>query len=391
MIPSIDTIDLAPWCHRMRVAHPIVYNSEYPRVHGGKGAWHLFRYHDIRYVLDHHEIFSSEFISRKNHLGNSFLATDPPRHGKLRSLVAKAFTPTAIAYLESWITSQCESLLQPLLSAGKMDFIDAFARQLPKRTILQFLGLPPEITAQLLPQEIDILGKNHSEDPGSLQLMEERISQPFYQYISQYQQGITSGHNIIAGLIDANIDGEKLTLAELLGFCIVLLSGGIETTEAFLGNAMYTLCKLPALQEYLIQHPASIPAAMEEVLRFRSPVLNFHRIARHNTIINGIEIKAGELVGLYSISANRDPEVFNNPDEFNIWRNNSISLSFGHGIHSCIGSMLARMEARIAFSVILKHMSGIGIQEDAVLSLSGSPITYDLKTLPITFRNRHIQ
>jgi len=193
-------------------------------------------------------------------------------------------------------------------------------------------------------------------------------------------------NDLISALLDAQIDGQHLNQRELLGFCILLLVAGNETTTNLIGNALLCFDEHPEVMEELRAEPALVPGAIEEVLRYRSPVQYMYRRAVADVTIGDHEMRAGQMVLAWIGSANRDEAQFPDPDYFDIRRTPNRHIAFGHGIHFCLGAPLARLEAKIALTMLLERFHEIKRVPGVPLEATGSDLVFGVKHLPITFR-----
>jgi cytochrome P450 len=205
-----------------------------------------------------------------------------------------------------------------------------------------------------------------------LALIDQRRSQP--------------GQDLISTLLAAEIDGQKLTVPELLGFCALLLVAGNETTTNLIGNAVLCLAEYPDVMDRLLTEPALLPQTIEEVLRFRSPVQSMYRTTVAETTLGDEQIPAGAPIVAWIGSANRDERQFQRPAEFDVDRGQNRHLAFGHGIHFCLGAPLARLEARIALGALLSRLPGLSLDQGAHLERMESTIIYGLKELPVRWQ-----
>src|SRR5436305_12171684 len=192
--------------------------------------------------------------------------------------------------------------------------------------------------------------------------------------------------DLISALLDAQIDGQHLNQRELLGFCILLLVAGNETTTNLIGNALLCFDEHPEVMEQLRAEPALVPGAIEEVLRYRSPVQYMYRRAAANVTVRDQEIQAGQMLLAWIGSANRDEAQFPDPDSFDIRRTPNRHIAFGHGIHFCLGAPLARLEAKIALTLLLERFDDIQRVRSVPLEAAGADFAYGVKHLPMTFR-----
>jgi cytochrome P450 len=361
-----------PWYQYMRETNPVSYSEEY-------GSWSVFRYNDVQKVLTDYSLFSSQYMGEQQPIAMSIINTDPPRHRQLRSLVTQAFTPRRIAQLEPRITQIVNELLNKVQPTGKMDVIDDLAYPLPVIVIAEMLGIPPEEREQFKHWSDELVGETHT--PGHNPQME--MGMYFYQKIEQRRQ--EPKNDLISALIEAQIDGQHLDMMELLGFCILLLVAGNETTTTLLGNALLAFTDHPEAMEELRAQPELLPDAIEEVLRYLSPVKSMYRMASKDTELGGKQLKAGDFIVAWIGSADRDEEQFPDPDRFDIHRSPNRHLAFGHGIHFCLGAPLARLEAKVALNLMLQRLPNIQRVRDIPLQPSSSYILQGVKHLPITF------
>jgi cytochrome P450 len=194
------------------------------------------------------------------------------------------------------------------------------------------------------------------------------------------------GNDLISSLLAAEIEGQKLSVAELLGFCSLLLVAGNETTTNLIGNAVLSFTEAPETIERLAADPSLLPQAIEEVLRYRSPVQSMYRVTATDTTLGGLPIPAGSPVVAWIGSANRDERQFERPERFDIQRSPNRHLAFGQGIHFCLGAPLARLEARIALGAVLSRLPGLTLAAGARLERMESTIIYGLKEIPVSWQ-----
>ncbi len=352
------------------------------------GLWFVFRYDDVQRALSDYAVFSSQRgrdeTGRRDPLGASMISSDPPRHRRLRTLVTQAFTPGAVARLEPRIRTLVDEMLDAVAARGggtAMDVIDDLAYPLPVTVIAELLGVPTADRAQFKQwsdavvtgsQAAGMAGRNPQAEMSHYfrQLIEERRKQPREDLISE--------------LLAAQIDGEHLSEPELLGFCVLLLVAGNETTTNLIGNAILCFDEQPGLWERLREEPTILPSAIEEVLRFRSPVQSMFRMTVEDVTLSDQTIPAESAVLAWIGSANRDEARFPDPDRFDPTRAPNRHIAFGHGIHFCLGAPLARLEARIALGRMLERFPHIRRVEETELEPLPSTIVFGVKHLPIT-------
>lgn len=358
----------------MRAAQPVFLNA---RDH----MWNVFSYTDVQRVLTEHSTFSSQFIDSGSDqpLDASLISTDPPRHRQLRSLVALAFTPRTIAQLEPRIAAIVHELLDRVTPQGKMDVINDLSYPLPVIVIAELLGIPQEDRERFKHWSDRVVGAVPSDGKNP----QAEMSEYFRRMIEQRRQ--EPKDDLISSLLAAQIDGEYLTEQELLGFFVLLLVAGNETTTHLIGSAAWCLDEHPDALAELRANPDLLPDAIEEVLRYRSPIKLMFRVTTQNTRVGDKDIAAGESVIAWIGSANRDEAQFPSAATFDIHRLLNRHLAFGHGIHFCLGAPLARLEARIALKIMLERLPNLRRDRGVPLEPVSAFILYGLKHLPMTF------
>ena len=365
-----------PWYRSMREARPVYYNPQHR-------FWQVFRYDDVQRVLSDYTSFSSAFGGGgqgRDPLSSSLISMDPPRHRQLRNLVTQAFTPRSVAQLSERITAIINELLDQVAARGHMDIVDDLSYPLPVIVIAEMLGIPQEDRERFKVWSDAVVGATYPERGNP----QAEMSEYFLDMIQQRSR--EPQNDLISALLDAQIDGQHLNQRELLGFCILLLVAGNETTTNLIGNALLCFDEHPEVMEELRAEPALVPGAIEEVLRYRSPVQYMYRRAIADITIGDHEMRAGQMVLAWIGSANRDEAQFPNPDYFDIRRTPNRHIAFGHGIHFCLGAPLARLEAKIALTMLLERFHEIKRVPGVPLEATGSDLVFGVKHLPITFR-----
>ena len=322
-------------------------------------AWVLTQYEDTNAVLRDHARFSRDYGGKSEY--RSMLDTDPPDHTRLRNLVSKAFTPSSVADLAPRIQLLVDDLLDATEGRDRFDLIDSFAYPLPVTVIAEMLGVPSEDIEVFKEWSNDIA---LSIEPTVSEEQQRRIdesSQKLYDYfeviIEQRRQ--SPQDDMITALITAEDEGDRLTHEELLATLMLLLVAGNETTRNLIGNGTLALIRNPDQLERLRNEPELIDSAINEMLRYDSPVQLDGRMATEEVEIGGKIIRPGQRAICLLGAANRDPSVFTNPEAFDIGRQEASHIAFGRGIHYCLGSPLAMLEGRVAFSSLLKQFSSI--------------------------------
>lgn len=376
-------LDPFPQYKRMRESAPVFHDER-------SGSWHVFRYDDVQQVLSEHARFSSRMRgddpAESGHLfESSLITTDPPRHRQLRSLVAQGFTPKAVDALAPRIQQLTDELLDGIEAAGTADLIHALAVPLPVIVISELMGVPAGDRDRFKLWSDVIVSQTRTGAPSEEhQAANQEMAGYFLDLIDQRRS--RPGNDLISNLLSAEIDGQKLSVPELLGFCSLLLVAGNETTTNLIGNAVLSFTEVPGTLDRLRKEPALLPQALEEVLRFRSPVQSMYRIAVAETVLGDVRIPAGAPLVAWIGSANRDERQFERPAEFDVDRGQIRHLAFGHGIHFCLGAPLARLEAKVALEAILSRLPGLALAAGAALERMDSTIVYGLKALPVSWQ-----
>lgn len=332
----------------MRREHPLHHDAE-------RDVWAVSRFADVEAVLLDWENFSSRTPSVPEPAGH-LAVQDPPRHTQLRRLISRVFTPRQLAHLGTVAGEISDQLGAEAARARNFDLVSGFAEQLPGRVFAHMMGIPDAKVGEFQRLLSDYVDAIAAAGPG--QRPDDRAQQQVHQAISELvaERRARPREDLLTQLVEAEIDGERLTDAEVLGFCFNLILAANETTANLLANGVATLYQHPDQLARLQERPELLPATIDEVLRYESPVQSLHR-----TVVRDVEVAGGRLpegahlMVLYG-SANRDPEVFPNADMFDIERASQPHLAFGRGIHFCLGSNLARMEAREGFRTLLGLM-----------------------------------
>lgn len=360
-----------PWYHRMRESQPVIYEAQ-------QGVWIVFRYSDVERVLTDHVTFSSQVSSpsQEHPLGVSLISLDPPRHRQLRSLVAQGFTPRMVTQLTPRITAIVHNLLDQVASTGTMDIIDDLAQPLPLIVMAELLGIPTGEWTRFTSISDNTGGAVHDQQAEMidylLNVIEQRHLQP--------------KDDLISTLLAEQVDGQRLNRRELLGFCALLIAAGTQPVTNLIGNAMLCFDERPEVMEHLRNRPSLLPGAIEEVLRYLSPVQFMPRMSATATSVGGQEIKATQVVIAHIGSANRDEMVFIQADRFDIQRFPNHHLAFGHGIHYCLGASLARLEARIVLEALLERLPDLKRIRNVPLERMENSFIYGIKHLPVMFK-----
>lgn len=332
--------------------------------------WLVSRYEDVSAMLKSPDISKRLSQEASSPLDLSMVCQDPPDHTRMRNLVSHVFTPRRVKELEQRIAQITCQLLDGVAARRSMDFIADFALPLPVTVISELLGVPDKDRDQLHRWSSDImLGSDLSLAPEeSGRLIGAAIvgmSECFERMIEVRRDQPTD--DVISALVGAHDGLGKISGPELIGTCMLLLIAGHETTVNLLGNGLFSLLKHPVQFDLLKQQPDLINSAIEEMLRYESPIQQgTFRVTTTPIEVGGQPIGCGEQIVALIGAANRDPEQFENPEDFDIKRTSNKHLGFGLGIHFCLGAALARAEAKVAFGCLLERFPQICLAEREV-------------------------
>ncbi|HEU5376383.1 MAG TPA: cytochrome P450 [Ktedonobacteraceae bacterium] len=372
---SYDPLHPQPWYHFMCETSPVVSM-------GTNQAWQVFRFQDVQQILLDPKTFSSHTDLGRG-LQASLVTSDPPHHRKLRDLVTQQFTPRTIGQLEGRITAIVHQLLDAVIAAGHMDVVDDLAHPLPTIVIAELLGVPARDSKQFRVWSDAILKRYLS--PERERQIQMEMATYFRQAIEQRRR--QPENDLISLLLAAEVDGEQLSEQDILSFCVLLLVAGNETTTNLIGNAMLCFDTFPDTWHELREDPSLLPGAIEEVLRYHSPIMTVGRRATSDTSLRGQEIKAGQQIQPMVAAANCDEDAFPQALTFDIRRNPNRHIAFGYGIHFCLGAPLARLEAKITFTALLERLTDIQRIQDIPLEPIRDAGTQGIKHFPITFKS----
>jgi cytochrome P450 len=326
-----------------------------------RGPWMLFDYECVKRALTDHAAFSSDVSKAGFGTLGWFIFSDPPRHTKLRALVSRAFTSRSVAALEPRIGALAYRLLDDVAARGELDLVSEFSVPLPLMVIAEMLGVPAWEWPRFRRWSDAIMGLIHALRPGpraqaaGAAYREAHVEMERFLALEIAARRIEPRDDLLTRLVEAEVDDERLSDAEALSFFELLLLAGHETTTNLIDNAVLALLEHPAQLERLRADPALLSSAIEEVLRYRSPVQVAFRATRESVELRGRRIPANQLVLAMIGAANRDPRHFADPHRFDIARAPNPHVAFGHGIHFCIGAPLTRLEARIALPALLER------------------------------------
>jgi cytochrome P450 len=317
-------------------------------------------YDDVVAMLNDPETFSNGRLSgpatEGAFMAPTMLNTDPPDHERLRSVVARAFTPKSMTGLESRMNAVARDLLAPLADGSAFDVVAELADQLPVLVIAEMLGVGTADLSSFVEWSHGLLGMLDMFAPPEQARRAQESSKLLHGYfgeeVARRRQQPTAD-DLVGRLVAANSDG-RLSEAEMLSSCVLLLLGGNETTTRLVANAVLALARHPRERARVARDASLLPTAVDEALRYDTPVQGNARIATRAVEFAGVDIPAGSLVVGLLGAANRDPARFDSPERFDVGRAANPHLSFGRGIHHCLGASLARLEARAAIGELVR-------------------------------------
>ncbi len=359
----------------LREEHPVHLN-ERPRF------WAISRFEDVETALREWPVFSSASgITLDGFSGFKpmIILMDPPRQAELRRVLQKAFTAKRIGAQESLIRHTAQTLLDAIPAEDEVDLVSAFNAPFPIMVIAEMLGVDPR-DRELFKQWSNGIMATAAGEYESLARN--------YEHIFDYFRGVIAARrtsprdDLATALVQAEVDGHKLSDDDILGFCALLLIAGNETTTNLLGNAAVLLAAHPDARAEIVADMSLLPNAIEEVLRFEGPAQTLTRTTTVDAHVRGHTIGAGEKVMLLLAAANRDPRVFEDAERFDIHRVTRKHIAFGSGIHFCMGANLARLEARVAFEELLGRFPKYRVTAEA-LSYFNTPSIRGPKALPV--------
>jgi len=336
-------------------------HAEAPLARALNGVWVASRFEDVRAILLDHARFSSSAMSGNMTAGPNYsfplLTDDPPRHSVLRALLAKAFTPAAMEAMRPAIEAMAADLVAAIPAGEEVDIVRRLTTPLPVAVIAGMMGVPQDRSADFKRWSNAVLGIQDSPLEG------ERIRT--LMELRAYFAGLAAerrerpGDDLVSALTRVRETREGLSDDQVVAFCMLLMIAGNETTTNLLGNLIDRLADAPQDWAALRADPAQIDAAIEESLRVDSPAQMVLRLAKEDVSIGGQAIRAGDRVMVYLASANRDPERWNDPADFELSRERDRHLAFGHGVHTCIGAPLARLEASAAMRALVARFGSL--------------------------------
>jgi cholest-4-en-3-one 26-monooxygenase len=378
------------WLAHLRRHDPVHWQDE----DGGPGFWAVTRYEDCVTVNRDYERFSSaargtmpfempdDDIAQQSLM---MLNMDPPLHTRYRRLVNKGFTPRMVRDLEQSIHRSTDAIIDQVVEKGEADFVTDLSAELPLQVIAELLGVPPHDRHRMFEWSNRMVG---NEDPEYQGQAEEALNaaMELYAYASQLYgtKRIDPHADLMSVLTSVEVDGEQLSDMELELFFLLLTVAGNETTRNLMSGAMHAFFQNPGQWQRLLADRSLLPTAVDEMLRFVTPVMNFRRTAMTDLTLSDTKIAAGDKVVFFHASANRDESVFDDPDTFDVGRDPNPHVAFGGGgPHFCLGANLARMEIRVMFEHLLDRVPDI--HQDGDVQRLQSQFINGVKHLPVAF------
>ncbi|MEX2256031.1 MAG: cytochrome P450 [Acidimicrobiia bacterium] len=363
--------DPYPAYRELRDTAPVYRDEE-------RGFWALSRFDDVVWATHEPATFcSGEGIALEGQARSPYpnlITMDDPRHGQLRKLVSRGFTTRPVAAFEDRIRELARTMLDAVVPGAPIDLVPALTGPLPMTVVGDLIGVAPDDRERfrawadaIVHQDVD---RPETVDAGRASA--GAVVEYFSKIIAERRA--TPADDLVSDLLDAVVDGERLRDDEILGFCFLLIVAGTETTTNLLGLGVLALAATPDQRRELAASPALVPDAVEEMLRWGSPVQGLARTTTRPVARHGVEIPAGAKVQLLFGAANRDEREFPDPERFDIHRHIDRHLAFGHGVHFCLGAALARLEARVVFEELLARFDDWTVDDDGLRWIRSSSV-----------------
>jgi cytochrome P450 len=380
--------DPYPVYARLRAEAPVYRNDEFD-------FWALSRHEDLLAAFRNVDAFSNAYgvslepaaFGPDAHRMMSFLALDPPRHTRMRSLVGKGFAPSRVARMEDRIREIALEHLEPALERGSFDFIADFAGKLPMDVISELVGVPREDRAEVRRLADLVVHREEGVFDVPQTGMESALTLVAYYQAMVDERRRSRRDDLTSDLLDVELDGEKLTDEEVIAFLFLMVVAGNETTTKLLGNAWYWAWRHPDERAKPFADPGRIGDWIEETLRFDTSSQMVLRVTRQPLELHGTAIPEGGRVLLLIGSGNRDESVFPEADRYDLDRDTSKLISFGNGRHFCMGAPLARLEARVGLGELVERVAGYDIDPDGIQRVHSINVR-GLAALPTTVQLR---
>jgi cytochrome P450 family 142 subfamily A polypeptide 1 len=376
----LDPFPAYPW---LREHSPVHRDEE-------GGVWGLFRHEDVMFASKRPSLFSSQLNGSRpdSPALPSMINLDDPVHNRRRRLVYRGFTPRAVREHEPFVRALASELIDAVTARGRCDFVADLAGPLPMLVIGELLGVRREDRMQLQRWSDAMIEATRSDAPPDVA---ERAARVFAEYADYHREVAAERRrhpqqDLVSILVQARIDGRGLEDDEILHESLLLLVGGNETTRNVLSGGMEALIRHPDQRERLVADPGLVPVAVEELLRWVSPISNMNRTATEDVEIRGRILRQGDKVLLMYASANRDEQVFRRPERLDVGRDPNPHVAFGgYGPHFCLGASLARLELRVMFEELLRRIPDMELAGSRPLEVTPSNFIRGLRRLPVEF------
>ncbi len=381
-------LDPHPHFRWMRDEAPVYWDES-----ADGGLWGLSRYDDIMMASRSPELFCSSKSSRPER-GSwipSMINLDDPLHKRRRNLVNRGFTPGRIADHEARLRQLTVELLDAVAAKGRCDFVRDVARWIPMVAIGDMLGVEPGDRELLLDWSDWILGGGElaeEKDEAVLRAKQQEVVVSYFDYTRRVIEDRRKNprDDLMSILVHAEIDGDRLNEEEILQESLLILIGGDETTRHVMTGGLLELIRHPEQKQLLAEHPERIPTAVEEMLRWVSPIVNMNRTVTRDTELHGQKLSEGDRVLLLYGSGNRDDRAFADPERFDVTRDPNRHVAFGgFGTHHCLGATLARLELRVLLEEVLPRFPDLELDPDEALKLRPSNFIVGLESMPVRF------
>jgi cytochrome P450 family 142 subfamily A polypeptide 1 len=352
------------------------------------GVWGISRYADIKEISKDPDTFSNAGgIRPDSDALPMMIDTDAPEHVRRRRLVSEGFTPGRIRESEEGIRTICDAIIDRVCEVGSADFVHDIAAPLPMIVIGNMLGVAPEDRADLLRWSDDMLKALGSPDPEAMDTAAQAAIEyaAYITAVAEQRRRDSQSDDLIGTLVHAEIEGDRLDEASIIYESLLILIGGDETTRHVISGGMYELLRHPDQLRMLAEDRALMPSAVEEMLRWVSPIKNMARRMTRDVEFRGETLHEGEKLLLLYPSGNRDDRVFDEPERFDITRTPNDHMAFGFGSHFCLGNRLARMELAVMFGRLLDRLPDLALADPAEPPKRAANFVSGYETMPVVF------
>ena len=370
-----------PMFQELRVASPVLHVE-------ALDFWLVFRYDDVKTALTDTETFSSEntlltgFEAKSQ---KSMVMSDEPAHGRMRSIAQPAFTPRRVAKLEQRIRELCVEMLDQAAERGDaFDLVEAFSGTFPAIIIAELLGVPRQDIKQFQALAADLLLLANAELVERGKAAEKALAEYYADLLRERAASGVDAEDVTGDLLRAAAaNPSSISHDEMIAMGVLFLVAGHETTTNLINNTVRCLSENPEAHALAVHDPSRVPLILEEVLRYRGPVLGVPRRAVKDTMLSGVRIPADSRILAMVASANRDPSAFEDPERFIATRSPQNILSFGRGIHKCLGEPLSRLEAKVAIPMLYERFPHLHVDPSRPIVPNQSPIINGYTSLPV--------